>query len=200
MKPAVKQQIVISGVGGQGVLFVTRLIAEAAIDKGFPVLTSETHGMAQRGGTVVSHLKVGDFASPLIRPRKASGLLALKAEIPDAHLLFLGPDAWAAVNSDTQRDYGNRKDYGKPMNLFHTDCDKLALEIGNARSANLVLLGFGVAATIGGDHVKQPLFCSIEDIRNVLLKRFSSNKKVLDAAVAAIEAGYDSFGSKRSSE
>ncbi|MBW1892895.1 MAG: 2-oxoacid:acceptor oxidoreductase family protein [Deltaproteobacteria bacterium] len=194
MKPAVKQQIVISGVGGQGVLFVTRLIAEAAIDKGLPVLTSETHGMAQRGGTVVSHLKVGDFASPLIRPRKANGLLALKAEIPDAHLLFLEPDAWAVVNSDSPRDFRNM------AKLFNTDCDQLALEIGNARSANLVLLGFGVAATIGGDHVKQPMFCSIEDIRNVLLKRFSGNKKVLDAAVAAIEAGYDSFGSKRSSK
>ncbi|MDH3344895.1 MAG: 2-oxoacid:acceptor oxidoreductase family protein, partial [Desulfobacteraceae bacterium] len=47
-----RQQIVISGVGGQGVLFVTRLLAEAAIMKGFSVFTSETHGMAQRGGTV----------------------------------------------------------------------------------------------------------------------------------------------------
>ncbi|MCX5883025.1 MAG: 2-oxoacid:acceptor oxidoreductase family protein, partial [Deltaproteobacteria bacterium] len=51
----IKQQIIISGVGGQGVLFVTRLLAEAAMMKGYPVLTSETHGMAQRGGTVVSH-------------------------------------------------------------------------------------------------------------------------------------------------
>ena len=67
MSTAFKQQIVISGVGGQGVLFVTRLLAEAAIARGLPVLTSETHGMAQRGGSVVSHLKVGDFSSPLIR-------------------------------------------------------------------------------------------------------------------------------------
>ena len=73
-------QIVISGVGGQGVLFVTRLLAEAAIGKGLPVFTSETHGMAQRGGTVISHLKVGRFASPLIMPGAADGLNALKAE------------------------------------------------------------------------------------------------------------------------
>ena len=75
-----RQQIVISGVGGQGVIFVTRILAEAAIRKGFSVFTSETHGMAQRGGTVISHLKVGDFSSPLIRPFKADGLLALTAD------------------------------------------------------------------------------------------------------------------------
>ena len=51
--------------------FVTRLLAEAAIAKGLAVLSSETHGMAQRGGTVLSHLKVGDFSSPLIRPGHA---------------------------------------------------------------------------------------------------------------------------------
>ena len=45
-----EQQIIISGVGGQGVLFITRLLAEAAIQKGHSVLTAETHGMAQRGG------------------------------------------------------------------------------------------------------------------------------------------------------
>jgi indolepyruvate ferredoxin oxidoreductase beta subunit len=56
MGETIMQQIIISGVGGQGVLFVTRLLAEAAIKKGLAVFTSETHGMAQRGGTVLSHL------------------------------------------------------------------------------------------------------------------------------------------------
>ena len=49
MTGSIQQQVIISGVGGQGVLFVTRLLAEAAINKGLPVFTSETHGMAQRG-------------------------------------------------------------------------------------------------------------------------------------------------------
>jgi indolepyruvate ferredoxin oxidoreductase beta subunit len=57
-----RQQIIISGVGGQGVLFVTRLLAEAAIGQGLPVFTSETHGMAQRGGTVGGFLKAGGWA------------------------------------------------------------------------------------------------------------------------------------------
>jgi indolepyruvate ferredoxin oxidoreductase beta subunit len=61
MSKVVKQQILISGVGGQGVLFVTGLLAAAAIEKGLSVFTSETHGMAQRGGTVVAHLKSVTF-------------------------------------------------------------------------------------------------------------------------------------------
>ncbi|MEE4609050.1 MAG: 2-oxoacid:acceptor oxidoreductase family protein [Desulfobacteraceae bacterium] len=85
MNETIRQQIVISGLGGQGVLFVTRLLAEAAIDARLPVFTSETHGMAQRGGTVVSHLKIGAYASPLIRPGQADGLICLKAENVAAH-------------------------------------------------------------------------------------------------------------------
>ena len=61
MNKSIQQQIIVSGVGGQGVLFITRLMAEAAIKKGLSVLTSETHGMAQRGGTVLSHIKAGNF-------------------------------------------------------------------------------------------------------------------------------------------
>jgi indolepyruvate ferredoxin oxidoreductase, beta subunit len=200
MKQTVRQQIVISGVGGQGVLFITRLIAEAAINKGLRVLTSETHGMAQRGGTVVSHLKVGEFESPLIRPCAADGLLALKAQIPDAHLLFMRPDAWTVVNSNIPVDFKTGKNDEKPVNLFHADCDQLASDIGNVRSANLVLLGFAIAATNLGDNVKQPLFCSLDDVKQVLSERFSGSKKVMDASVGAIEAGYGRFESIRSNQ
>lgn len=52
------QQIIVSGLGGQGVLFVSRLLAETALDMGYSALLSETHGMAQRGGNVISHLKI----------------------------------------------------------------------------------------------------------------------------------------------
>ena len=61
-----KQQIIVSGLGGQGALTLTRLLAEAAAALGLPVITSETHGMAQRGGTVISMIKVGPFRGPLI--------------------------------------------------------------------------------------------------------------------------------------
>ena len=88
---------------------------------------------------------------------------------------------------------------GKSVSRSHVDCDRPAAELGNVRSANLVLLGFAVAAMDAGDNIINPLFCSIEDINQVLTERFSGKKKVLDAAVGAVAAGYGRFESIRSS-
>jgi indolepyruvate ferredoxin oxidoreductase beta subunit len=187
MSKTVKQQILISGVGGQGVLFVTGLLAEAAIDKGLPVFTSETHGMAQRGGTVVSHFKVGDFSSPLIQPFKADGLLVLKDENIAQHGSFLRKGGWAVVNSD------NDLKIEKNVDASGVAADKIALEISNPKSANLIVLGFALARAglKAGDRIK--LFCSLTDIKKVLRKRFSSRKKLLDASIRALEAGFKEF-------
>lgn len=97
------QQLIISGVGGQGILFLTRILAEAAMGKGMRVMTSETHGMAQRGGVVISHLKAGDFASPLVRPGLADGLIAMKEENVALHRHFLRPGGWIIVNAKPLR-------------------------------------------------------------------------------------------------
>lgn len=127
-----KQQIIISGIGGQGVLFVTRVLAEAAIEKGMEVLTSETHGMAMRGGTVISHVKVGPFTSPLIRAGQADIGLFLHAENLEVHRGFLEPGGMIYMNS-TQR--------GNPEAI---DATRIARERGALVIANLVLLGFAV--------------------------------------------------------
>jgi len=85
----ISQQLIISGVNGQGILFITRLLAETAIAKGLPVLTSGTHGAAQPGGAVISHLKVGVFSDRLVRPGRADGLIALKSGSVPLHCSFL---------------------------------------------------------------------------------------------------------------
>lgn len=184
MSKTVKQQILISGVGGQGVLFVTGLLAEAAISKGLAVFTSETHGMAQRGGTVVSHFKVGDFSSPLIRPFKADGLLVLKYENVAQHGSFLRKGGWAVVNS------GNDLKIDKTLTASGIDADKLAQEIANPKSVNLIMLGFALAKAgkKGGGQIN--LFCTLTDIKKVLHKKFSSRKKLIDASIKAIDTGY----------
>jgi indolepyruvate ferredoxin oxidoreductase beta subunit len=181
-----KQQIVISGVGGQGVLFVTRLLAEAAIMRGFSVFTSETHGMAQRGGTVLSHLKVGNFSSPLIRPANADGLLALKAGGLNQHGLYLKPGGWAAVNrlKDVVQD--------SEFQVFALDADGLAQRIHQPKSVNLILLGFTVGVV--SKAVDIPLFCSLEDIKAVLEKSLAGKKKMLEDAITALETGYNGLG------
>ena len=184
MTEVTRQQVIISGVGGQGVLFVTRLLAEAAINKGLPVFTSETHGMAQRGGTVLSHFKVGDFSSPLIRPLQADLLILLKAENLKQHGSFLKPDGWAVSNS------ADNLDSELQIAVEAIDADSLAYEIENPKAVNLIVLGFALATaeTVTSD---DQLFCTAEDIKNVLKNRFGKNQTMLSASLKALEAGYD---------
>lgn len=186
MNTSISQQIIISGVGGQGVLFVTRLLAETAIMKNLPVFTSEIHGMAQRGGTVVSHLKVGTFSSPMIRPCQADGMMALKAENVALHGGFVKPGGWIVSDSD--------RDVGCPLNvsMYRTDAHGLARTSGHVKSANLILLGFALArlpqeAADAG----HGLFCDLDDIIRVLNAQPSAGKRMLEASVEAIRIGYN---------
>lgn len=184
MSKHANRQVVITGVGGQGILFITRLLAEAAINNKLPVFTSETHGMAQRGGTVLSHLKVGNFSSPLIRPNQADVLLALKTENLPQHGYYLKSDGWAVVNSSTQ--VVSEADWS----AYTVDANKLALNLQNPKSVNLVLLGFALA--VSSTLSENTFFCSLEDIKSVLKNRLAGNQKMLDASIVAIEAGFAS--------
>ncbi len=177
-----RQQIVVSGVGGQGVLFVTRLLADAAILRGASVLTSETHGMAQRGGVVVSHLKAGGFASPLVRTGRADALFVLKEENLPLHRGFLKPGGSLFVNTTrTLVPEGNE-------NVHAVDADGLARESGNLQSANLILLGFAFPRleTAG---VEGPLFASIDDVRAALRQRAGEKEHLIAASLAALSLG-----------
>lgn len=179
--PRGRQQIVVSGLGGQGVLFVTRLLAEAAIRRGAPVLTSETHGMAQRGGVVVSHLKVGGSSSPLVRTGRADGILVMAAENVPLHRAFLSPGGWAVVNARAAPAGGDER-------VHAVDADGLARAAGNPRAANLVLLGFALAR-LGSRDAGGLLFCSAEDVREALARRQGGNGPLLDASLAALDLG-----------
>lgn len=180
MKEALKQQIVISGVGGQGVLFVTRLLAEAAIRKGLPVLTSETHGMAQRGGTVISHLKVGPFSSPLIRTGQADLLLALKNEGAAQHGHYLHAAGRAVINGAPPEGTAAE---GRWAVLKAND---LAREAGDPRAVNLVILGAAL-----GSAGPPTLFCTREDIEAVLAERLAARSAMRETSTRALAAGWE---------
>lgn len=186
MKEESQYQIVISGVGGQGVLFITRLLAEAAIEKGLPVFTSETHGMAQRGGTVISHLKVGEFVSPLINPGRADGLIALKAESLIQHGGYLKPGGWAAVNSPESLKTD------APATAFSVDADRVAREIDDPRSLNLIMLGFTLSSVQRGEVGHGMLHCSLDDVGTILNSRLRHNEGLLQSSLRALKAGADS--------
>jgi len=178
-----QQQIIISGVGGQGVLFITRLLAEAAINKGMPVITSETHGMAQRGGTVVSHLKVGDFNSPLIRPAQADGLIALKAESVAAHGAYVRDGGWIVANNTGTLDHETT---GAVLTI---DAEDTARQINNLRAINLIMLGFAISGLPSAKRGAEMLFCSLADIQTVLEKRLAHKQTLRDSALEALAAG-----------
>jgi indolepyruvate ferredoxin oxidoreductase beta subunit len=152
-----KQQIIVSGIGGQGVLFATKILAEAAIEMGTEVLTSETHGMAMRGGTVISHVKVGSFTSPLIRTGQADIGLFLNAGNLEVHRGILKPDGLIYINGEKNGD-------GEAI-----DATRLAGEQGAPVIANLVLLGFAVR--------QGKFFCDAATVETVL-RRISSEKQL----------------------
>ena len=137
-----RQQIIISGLGGQGVLFLTRILAESALAEGLDVLTSETHGMAMRGGSVVSQVKAGDFLSPLIAAGGADAGLFLEERNLGVHRHYLRPGGFLVVDTRGPGDH------------HHLDASGAAGRLGSPVAANLVLLGYAVRH--GG------LFCSDE--------------------------------------
>lgn len=165
-----KQQIIVSGLGGQGVLFLTRVIAQVAVNRQLPVLTSETHGMAQRGGTVLSTIKIGDFASPLIRTGQADlGLLLWEANLP-VHRSLLKEDGNLLISADKDGE-GER-----------IDAAKIARELGNAVLSNLVLLGLAVK--------QQALFCSADDCETAIKQL--APKKFVEQNLEAFQKGLNS--------
>jgi len=176
-----RRQVVLSGVGGQGILFLTRLLAEAAIAGGFPVLASETHGMAQRGGVVVSHLKVGGFDSPLVRTGRADLLLVLKEENVALHREFLADGGALVVNAPGPIDAG-------PLVRVHAvDADALALSAGIPHAVNLVLLGFALARVGGG--TAGGFFCTAGEVREALARRQGPGGSRAAASLSALDLG-----------
>lgn len=146
-----KSQIVIAGVGGQGILFAAGIIIEASRKAGETVFASETHGMSQRGGSVTSHLKIGRFTSPLISEGDADVLLGLEATETLRTLPFLrasdgksGSTCFVSVPGPgvfpDRRVEALLRDMG--VNIHTCAADAEALRLGNIKAANLVLLGF----------------------------------------------------------
>jgi indolepyruvate ferredoxin oxidoreductase beta subunit len=137
--------IIICGLGGQGILFMTRVLAQTALDKGFSVLGAETHGMAQRGGSVISHLRIGEVKSSLVRTGSAHLLLSLEENEAYRNLPFLSRGAGFYVNTDTNhfpRDEVKGFLENRGIVCRSLPAGKIAQELGAPRSSNLTLLGY----------------------------------------------------------
>ena len=129
-----KYQIVVAGFGGQGVVFLVKVLSICAVKKGYKFLGTENHGMSQRGGSVSSHIKIGDFYNPLIDLAQADLLIGLDKDEAVLNLPYLKRGGDVIVNADEFPDID--------ANVFATHANKLAEDgVFDAKGLNVFMLG-----------------------------------------------------------
>ena len=146
--------IMIVGVGGQGTLLASRIIGAAAINLGVDVKLSEVHGMSQRGGSVVTYVKYGEnVSSPVIGEGEADIILAFEKLEAYRYVSYLKKGGTFIVNTqeiDPMPVITGNAEYPeniiekmKEMDINVISCDalSLALDAGNAKAVNVVLIG-----------------------------------------------------------
>jgi indolepyruvate ferredoxin oxidoreductase beta subunit len=184
-----RYDVVLAGVGGQGVLSMAAVIADAAVQQGFAVKQSEVHGMSQRGGAVVAHLRMNtaEVASELIPQGGASLLLSMEPLECLRYLSYLSPTATVVTAADPVR---NIPEYPSLEALFAAirslpsarviEAARLARAAGSLRAANMVLVGAASARLpLPGDA-----------LANVIRERFLPHGPMLvDANLKAFAAG-----------
>lgn len=145
-----KTDIILAGVGGQGILSVAAIIGHAAVAEGLYLKQAETHGMSQRGGDVQSHLRISSspIASDLI-PRGAADLI-LSSEPMESlrHLPYLSAQGWVVTSTNPFVNIPNYPDEGELMRqvsalprCLSLDSDEMAKEAQAAKASNVVVLG-----------------------------------------------------------
>ncbi len=151
-KPAF--DLVIVGVGGQGTLLASKILGRLALDEGLTVKVSEVHGMSQRGGSVITHVRVGESVhAPLVAQGSADYLLSFEALEAARAASYLKPDGVLIVNTQrispmpviTGAAKYPENPLASPALAGHAeetaDALSLALKAGSAKAVNLVLLG-----------------------------------------------------------
>ena len=155
-----RKNIILCGVGGQGTVLASRLLSDAAMAKGIPVLSAETIGMAQRGGSVFSHLRIGpDLCSPMIARGEADLILGFEPGEAVRQLPFLKPDGQVVVSSRAVMpvtaalsESGYRAEEMLDFLSAHVarltvvDAEKALAEVGSPKVLNLILLGAALRA------------------------------------------------------
>lgn len=145
-----KTDIILAGVGGQGILSIASIIGAAALSENLYLKQAETHGMSQRGGAVVSHLRISDkpIASDLIPRGTADIILSVEPMESLRYLPYLASEGYVVTNTTPFLNVPNYPDIDEVLSeikrqtrFVAIDADKVAAEIGNKRASNVVMLG-----------------------------------------------------------
>ena len=145
-----KADIILAGVGGQGILSIASILGDAALSENLFLKQAETHGMSQRGGAVVSHLRISDkeISADLIPQGEADLILSVEPMESLRYLPFLSPEGYVVTNTTPFENIPNYPDVDKVLEevekqprFVAIDADKIAAEIGNKRASNVVMLG-----------------------------------------------------------
>ena len=169
--------IILCGVGGQGTILASKLIADAAMARGIPVKSAETIGMAQRGGSVFSNVRLGEgISSPLIGKGKADLIIAFEPAEAARMLPYLRPGG-RLIMSDrpivpvSAMTGGPAYDLDAVMSFLSesvddpivVDCEKAFEDLGSTKVLNVILLGAAARTGLLG--------LDVEDIRSAILAR-----------------------------
>ncbi|MBR1882169.1 MAG: indolepyruvate oxidoreductase subunit beta [Muribaculaceae bacterium] len=145
-----KQDIILCGVGGQGILSIATIIGWAALDQNLHLKQAEVHGMSQRGGDVQSNLRISDteIFSDLIPKGECNLIVSLEPMEALRYLPYLAPDGWIITNTQPFVNIPNyptieaiEKELERVGRVISLDVDAIAREVKSPRSANMVLLG-----------------------------------------------------------
>lgn len=148
-----KIDIILAGVGGQGILSIAAAIGQTALLNNLYIKQSEVHGMSQRGGAVMSHLRISDkpVASDLIPTGEADLIISVEPMEALRYLPYLSSTGWVITNSQPFENIPNYPDIQKVMEALNTlprkiviDADPMAQAAGSIKSSNMVVLGASV--------------------------------------------------------
>ena len=188
-----KTDIVLAGVGGQGILSIATVIGLAAVNNKLNLKQAEVHGMSQRGGAVYSHLRLSDqpIASDLIPVGKADIVLSVEPMEALRYIPYLAPGGWVVTNTQPFINIGAYPDQQALIeqlnalpNRVLVDADTLASECGNIKASNMVMLGAAVPF----------LNMDMKDMEEAIVSIFErKGEEVVAVNIRALRAGYNSL-------
>lgn len=185
-----KKDMILAGVGGQGILSIATVIGWAALDMDLQLKQAEVHGMSQRGGDVQSNLRISTekIWSDLIPRGGCDIIISMEPMEALRYLPWLSPEGWIVTGSAPVKNIGNYPDLDAVMKelaavgrVVSLDCDVIAGTVGSPKSANMVLLGAAA-----------PKICIItpDKLREGIAEVFRrKGDKVVEMNMAAFDAG-----------